>query len=119
KPEELYQYTCHADIGLSLDKATNINYQLSLPNKLFDYVYAGVPVLASPLKEIKSFIDTYKVGVCIELHDAKHIADKINYMLTSADYATWKANTKIAAQENSWEKEKQVWIDLISVIKEK
>ena len=119
KPEELYHYTCNADIGLSLDKATNINYQYSLPNKLFDYIYAGVPVLASPLKEIKSFIDTYKVGVCIEEHDAKHIAGKINYMLTSADYAVWKANTKIAAQENSWEKEKQVWIDLIKEIKDK
>ncbi len=119
KPEELYQYTCNADIGLSLDKATNINYQYSLPNKLFDYIYAGVPVLASPLKEIKSFIDRYKVGICIEEHDAKHIAGKINYMLTSADYAVWKANTKIAAQENSWEKEKQVWIDLIKEIKDK
>lgn len=119
KPEELYQYTCNADIGLSLDKATNINYQLSLPNKLFDYVLAGVPVLASPLKEIKSFIDKYKVGICIEEHNAKHIADKINYMLTSADYTTWKANTKIAAQENSWEKEKQVWIDLVKDIKSK
>jgi glycosyltransferase involved in cell wall biosynthesis len=119
KPEELYQYTCNADIGLSLDKATNINYQYSLPNKLFDYVHAGVPVLASPLKEIKSFIDAYKVGVCIEQHDAKHIADKINYMLTSVDYATWKANTKKATEENSWEKEKQVWIDLIQDIKRK
>ena len=119
KPEELYQYTCNADIGLSLDKATNINYQYSLPNKLFDYVYAGIPVLASPLKEIKSFIDKYKVGVCIEQHDAKHIADKINYMLSADDYATWKANTKIAAQENSWEKEKQVWIDLVKNIKSK
>jgi glycosyltransferase involved in cell wall biosynthesis len=117
KPEELYHYTCNADIGLSLDKATNINYQYSLPNKLFDYVYAGVPVLASSLKEIKSFIDSYKVGICIEQHDAKHIADKINFMLSSADYAIWKANTKIAAQENSWEKEKQVWIDLIKNIK--
>ncbi len=119
KPEELYQYTCNADIGLSLDKATNINYQYSLPNKLFDYVYAGVPVLASPLKEIKSFIDKYKVGICIEEHDAKHIADKINYMLSSADYATWKANTKIASEENSWEKEKQVWIDIFKDIKSK
>jgi len=119
KPEELYHYTCNADIGLSLDKATNINYQYSLPNKLFDYVYAGVPVLASPLKEIKSFIDTYKVGICIEGHDAKHIADKINYMLNSADYSSWKVNTKIAAQANTWEKEKQVWIDLIKAIKSK
>jgi glycosyltransferase involved in cell wall biosynthesis len=117
KPEELYQYTCNADIGLSLDKATNLNYQYSLPNKLFDYVCAGVPVLASPLTEIKSFIEKYNVGVFIENHTAKHIADKMNYMLTSPDYSIWKANTKIAAQENSWETEKKVWINLINELK--
>jgi len=117
KPEELYQYTCHADIGLSLDKATNLNYQLSLPNKLFDYVHAEVPVLASPLTEIKSFIEKYKVGICIENHAAKHIADKMNFMLTSPDYNLWKANTQLAALENNWENEKKVWIDIINKIK--
>ena len=119
KPEELYQYTCNADIGLSLDKATNLNYQFSLPNKLFDYVCAGIPVLASPLTEIKSFIEKYKVGVCIENHTAKHIADRITYMLTSTDYNLWKVNTKIAAQENNWETEKKVWVNLINEIKNK
>ena len=117
KPEELYQYTCNADIGLSLDKATNPNYQLSLPNKLFDYTIAGVPVLASPLTEIKFFIEKYKVGLCIENHNAKHIADKMNFMLTSPDYNVWKANTQIAAQENNWENEKKVWVDMINKIK--
>lgn len=118
KPEELFNYTANADIGLSLDKPTNINYRLSLPNKLFDYIQAGVPVLASPLTEIKSFIEKYNVGICIENHDAKHIADKINYMLYAPDYSTWKANTKIAAEQNNWEQEKQVWVDLISEIKQ-
>ena len=117
KPEELFHYTCNADIGLSLDKPTNINYQLSLPNKLFDYIQAGIPVLASPLTEIKTFIEKYKVGICIENHDAKHIADKLNYMLTSTDYNTWKANTKIAAQENNWENEKKVWVDMFTKMK--
>ncbi|MEO8762291.1 MAG: glycosyltransferase [Bacteroidia bacterium] len=117
KPEELYHYTCNADIGLSIDKNTNLNYQLSLPNKLFDYTMAGVPVLASPLTEIKSFIEKYKVGVCIENHDAKHIADKLNYMLTSPDYDIWKANTKLASTENNWENEKKVWVDIINEIK--
>ncbi len=117
KPEELYHYTCNADIGLSLDKNTNLNYQLSLPNKLFDYTLAGVPVLASPLLEIKLFIDKYKVGICIESHDAKHIANKLNFMLTSPDYAIWKANTKVASQQNNWENEKKVWLDLINEIK--
>jgi glycosyltransferase involved in cell wall biosynthesis len=117
KPEELYHYTCNADIGLSLDKDTNINYRFSLPNKIFDYVAAGVPVLASPLTEIKSFIDKYKVGVCIENHEPRHIAEKMNYMLNSPEYSTWKANTKIASSENSWENEKKVWVEMISEIK--
>ncbi len=117
KPEELYHYTCNADIGLSLDKDTNINYRFSLPNKIFDYVHAGVPVLASPLTEIKSFVEKYKVGVCIKSHEPQHIAEMINYMLNSPDYSSWKANTKIAAQENSWENEKEVWVDIIKKIK--
>ena len=117
KPEELYQYTCHADIGLSLDKDTNINYRFSLPNKIFDYVHAGVPVLASPLTEIRSFIEKYKVGVCIQSHEPQHIAEMMNYMLNSPDYSVWKANTKIAAQENNWETEKKVWLNLIKDIK--
>ena len=71
------------------------------------------------LIEIKSFIEKYKVGICIENHTAKHIADKMNYMLTYADYSTWKANTKIAAQENNWETEKKVWVNLINEIKNK
>jgi len=116
KPEDLYQYTCHADIGLSLDKDTNINYRFSLPNKIFDYVYAGVPVLASQLTEIKFFIEKYKVGVCIESHDPQHIAEMMNYMLNSLDYPIWKANTKIASEENSWEKEKRVWVEIIQQV---
>ncbi|HWY38515.1 MAG TPA: glycosyltransferase, partial [Bacteroidia bacterium] len=96
---------------------TNINYRFSLPNKIFDYVHAGVPVLASPLTEIRSFIEKYNVGVCIESHDAKHIAGKMNFMLSSAEYPVWKANTKKAAEENSWENEKRTWISMINEIK--
>lgn len=116
-PQELYEYTCNADIGLSLDKDTNINYRFSLPNKVFDYVYAGVPVLASPLTEIKSFIEKYKVGICIDNHEPKHIAAKMNEMLSSLQYATWKENTRKAATENSWENEKKVLVEMLSKIK--
>lgn len=116
--EELQQYTIHADIGLSIDKDTNINYRYSLPNKLFDYIQAEVPVLASPLVEVKRIINEYGVGVCIESHNPEEIASKIKYMLADKQrWQTWKTNAAKAKEVLCWENEKSRLIDVIQKLK--
>jgi len=116
--EKLLQYTRNADLGLTLDKDTNINYKYSLPNKLFDYIHAAVPVLASDLVEVKQIIQQYTVGDCISSHEPQHIADKINAILIDdALLREWKKNCKIAAEKLNWENEEKQLLEVYSKFK--
>jgi glycosyltransferase involved in cell wall biosynthesis len=111
--KEMLQYTRIADIGISLDKDTSLNYYFSLPNKLFDYLHSGIPVLVSPLVEIKRILTEFNVGEMIENHDPKHIAEKIKFMLSSeSKMLEWKANAKLAAEKYCWENEEKKLIEI-------
>jgi glycosyltransferase involved in cell wall biosynthesis len=105
----LMQYTRQADIGLTLDKDTNINYRFSLPNKLFDYIHAGIPVLASRLPEISRIVEGYNIGLITGSHEAGEIAAKINQMLNDTESRRiWKENLVIASSALNWENEEKV-----------
>jgi len=104
--EELFSYTSQADIGLTLDKSTNINYLYSLPNKVFDYLQAGTAVLCSDLPEVGKIVKENNCGRVLSNHSPKNIANELNAMLSDKkDLEHWKKNAKLASQNLCWEVE--------------
>lgn len=107
--EELMNFTMHADLGLSIDKNTNINYQFSLPNKIFDYIHAGIPLLVSNLTEIAKIVTTYEIGEITYSHDPIELAEKMkNVLFDETKSNFYKENTKLAAKELTWYNETKV-----------
>lgn len=106
--DELMRFTAVADIGVSLDKPLHLNYTYSLPNKLFDYIHAGIPVLVSDLPELRKIVKGYEVGMCVERVEPKCIAEAILTMSDPGRQKIWRSNTTKAKMELNWQTESRV-----------
>ena len=116
---EMMQYTQHANLGITIDKDTNTNYKYSLPNKLFDFIHAGIPILASKIIEVEKIIKKYQIGLFINNHEPTHIANQIKYALDNKELISeWKSNTTLASKELNWEIEENTLKDLYKKIEE-
>jgi glycosyltransferase involved in cell wall biosynthesis len=103
---ELLGLTQMCDLGLTLDKDTNINYRFSLPNKLFDYLRAGIPVLASDLTEVRKIVESYITGWIVQAVEPRLMADQINKLIDQPElYLKVKSNLSSASKQLSWEQE--------------
>ncbi len=112
---ELLDWTASADIGLLIyapDQSLNI--KMCLPNKLFEYLMAGLPVLASPLDAVADIITTYDVGQIVSSLTPARIAAAINTLVADPlAYARMRRNALSAGQhELCWERESQRLIHL-------
>ncbi len=114
--ERLMKLTSLCDCGLSVDKDSNLNYRYSLPNKLFDYIMAGIPVVVSDLPELRKIVEKYGVGLIIEDFSPKGIAEKINLILSDRDTEGRRDCLRKAAEELNWDNEKKILISLYNSI---
>lgn len=106
--QELMQYTANADLGLSLDKGESLNYRFSLPNKVFDYLNAGIPVLSTDLPELRKVITAHDAGVLIPDNSPEEIVKALRKMITEPGMvARLKENAKFAASQLAPEKEEE------------
>ena len=117
--KELMRYTRSADAGLSLDKNSNMNYNFSLPNKVFDYISAGIPVIATNLPEIAKIVNEYNCGILISEPAPEEISKAIIKLRDNRDLLTeLKHNAAIASETLNWENESLKVVELYrSVLK--
>ncbi len=111
--EKLPIYTASADVGLCLIEDLGYSYYVSLPNKLFQYIMAGVPVLASDFPEIGKVVREAGVGLLADPSDPEDVAAKARRLLE--DRGLWERcskNAEKAAEVYNWEKEKERLVEV-------
>ena len=102
-PNELQKITPLANIGISIEEDLGLNYRFSLPNKIFDYINAEVPILVSNLPEMRKIIDTHEVGEIVKDRSPQKLALQIKELLKK-DYSE---ELKKAKKELIWENQEE------------
>lgn len=118
KMEELVKYASEADIGIIPYIATNLNNKFATPNKLFEYMMAGLAIAGSDLPELRNIIIGNNLGKVFDPTDPKDIARAINEMLSDKELLTEMKNNslKAARDKYNWEKESQKLIALYETL---
>ncbi|REE80489.1 glycosyltransferase involved in cell wall biosynthesis [Lutibacter oceani] len=110
-PKKLKKLTPLASLGISLEEDLGLNYRFALPNKLFDYINAKIPVLVSDLPEMKQIILTYNVGEIINSREPKQLVNQIEKLLKK-ETSYFEKKLEIAKNELIWENEENKLIEI-------
>lgn len=116
---ELLEWTASADIGLNIfspDYSESIRW--CLPNKLFEYLMAGLPVITSELEAVVDIVIKLGVGQVVSSLEPEDVANAINGMLADLARLTQMSQRALSAarEEFCWEKEQQNLIQLYQEI---
>lgn len=105
-PSELVKYTSSADFGLSLHESVSLTRHYSLPNKLFQYLMAGLPVIVSNIPEQKRVVEEFDCGLVVDPNNKEEIKAAIMKLATS-DTTYYRQQALKAAKVYNWENEEK------------
>ncbi|MDB2336732.1 glycosyltransferase, partial [Flavobacteriaceae bacterium] len=102
-PEELKKLTLSASIGMSLEEDLGLNYRYALPNKVFDYMHANIPVIIADLPEMRALIEKYSIGEILPERSPEVLAKILKQMITKS----YTKELALAKEKLNWSKEKK------------
>lgn len=108
----------NARVGLVLFHPSH-NHTNAQPNKLFEYMASGLPVIASDFPLWREIIDTTRCGKCVHPFDSQQIAGAINWMLDNPKEAKsmGEAGRRAVNDRFNWKIEEQIYLDFLNGIK--
>lgn len=113
--EKLAGLTIQADMGFSMEEDLGKNYRYALPNKLFDYIQARIPVLVSDLPEMRKVVEKYEAGLVAVSGDPLRIKEQVEYILYNTEARKkWQEKLEKAAVELNWENEEKKIIHIFT-----
>lgn len=111
--EKLPSYTQLATIGVSVEEDLGDNYRYALPNKLFDYIHAGKPVLVSDLPEMRNIVETYRCGEVLQNRMPELVARQIQSLLqNTSQLQIYAQQSRKASEELCWQREEEKILQL-------
>lgn len=107
-PDELREISQRAYIGVAVPEKEGLNQYLALPNKLFDYIHAGLPQITVNYPEYQKINSQFEIAVLLEDISPEKIAGAINNLLTdNVLYAKLKGNCLKAREKLNWQQEEK------------
>ncbi|NLE71201.1 MAG: glycosyltransferase family 4 protein [Actinomycetales bacterium] len=104
-PEQVIDFLRSADVGVHPMVRGLANHEMALPNKLFDYVYAGLPVVVSDVAEMQRFVREWGVGRTFDPDDPAALAAEVRAVLADLPAYRERAASPELRAAFSWERQ--------------
>jgi glycosyltransferase involved in cell wall biosynthesis len=116
--DELLTWTASADVGVSLLQNTCQNHRLALPNKVFEYLAAGVPVVVSRLPELTRLVTELGVGWAVNGAEPEAVAEGLRTALSARRDAALSGRVCAASMELRWSVERRLLLAVYQRLEE-
>jgi len=113
-PAAVSEVLASATVGLCLFQPVCYSYELTLPNKLFEYAAAGVPVLACDLPVIATVVRAGGLGEVVPCEDPRGIAAGLERLVEPGRWSDAARCSRTFARANDWSAEARVLGELYS-----